>query len=399
MKFEQWKCVAGLTRWLLLAAALGLSAGCSSDGGSAAASGGSGFGGSGGVNGGAWPGGAGGSGASGGSSAAGGSLATGGSGGNAGATDAGADANDSGPSACGCLLGEGPYCGGRAKAEADAAGCTIDVLQGHRKDLLKCENDKWSVLDDCSDTCNYDAASSELDDECELPVCDCFVQVAWCGSGAAKEAAQMGCRIPLLPEHNGDILYCPGGNWDVKTTCPQGCVEAPTGTPDYCKDNSEYRLPWKCGDSYRCSSGNHTSNHSGKDEYAYDFAVPFGTPVRAMRPGTVLRVRKVSVSGDSCYNGGGSACANYANTVEIKHADGTIGLYMHLSTISATQGAHVNRGDVIAKSGNSGWSTGPHLHVQVQSNCGIWWCQSQPFKFEEKANIATGTTVTSGNCP
>jgi len=305
---------------------------------------------------------------------------------------------DTGPVPCGCLLGEGPYCAARAAAEATNAGCTIDMLAGHESDLLKCENDAWSVLETCAETCGYDGASTQLDDKCELPACDCFVQVAWCGSGAAKKAVTMGCQIPLLPEHNGDILYCPNGVWSVKTECSLGCVEAPDGTPDYCKDNSEYRMPWTCGDTYTCSSGNHTSNHDGKDEYAYDFAMPIGTTLRAMRPGTVLRVRKVSLPGDSCYNGGGSACANYANTVEVKHADGSVALYMHLSTISATKGAHVERGDVIGKSGNSGWSTGPHLHVQVQQDCGIWWCQSLPFKFEENGNIAAGTTVTSQNC-
>jgi hypothetical protein len=303
------------------------------------------------------------------------------------------------PSDCGCLLGEGPYCAARAKAEAAAAQCTIELLDDHPGDLLKCENDAWTVLETCSGACDYDGTSAELDDACVLPECDCFVQVAWCGSGAGKKAATLGCQIPLLPEHDGDILYCPGGVWSVKTPCELGCVEAPDGTPDYCKDNSEYRAPWTCGQTYKCTSGNHTSNHDGKDEYAYDFGMPVGTVLRAMRPGTVLRARYVSKPGDPCYNGGGSACANYANTVEIKHADGTVALYMHLSTLSVSAGAHVERGDVLGKSGNSGWSTGPHVHVQVQKDCGIWWCQSIPFEFADSLNVVTGTLLTSQNCP
>jgi murein DD-endopeptidase MepM/ murein hydrolase activator NlpD len=161
---------------------------------------------------------------------------------------------------------------------------------------------------------------------------------------------------------------------------------------------SSYRLPWTCGKAFKCSSGNHTSNHSGMDAYAYDFAMPSGTTLRAMRSGTVLRVRKVSSPGSACYHGGGSSCANKANTVEIKHSDGTVALYMHLSTIAVSTGQHVSRGAVIGTSGNSGWSTGPHLHVQVQKNCGSWWCQSIPFKFEESGNVKTGTTPTSKNC-
>lgn len=68
-----------------------------------------------------------------------------------------------------------------------------------------------------------------------LPVCDCFVKVAWCGSGVAKEGVKMGCQVPLLPAHNGDILYCPGGVWTVKQDCAKGCIEEAAGTPDACR--------------------------------------------------------------------------------------------------------------------------------------------------------------------
>ena len=237
-----------------------------------------------------------------------------------------------------------------------------------------------------------------LEDECVLPVCECFVREAWCGSGAQEVADEMGCRIPILPEHNNDILYCPDGNWDVRRACEHGCVSAPAGTPDSCRGDSDYLLPFDCGDSVRCSSGNHTSNHSGKDEYAFDFAVARGTVARAMRGGRVIRVRNVSDPGDGCYNGGGSACANLANTVEIRHDDGTVGLYMHLNRGTVSVGDRVAQGDAIGRTGNSGWSTGPHLHVQVQRDCGIWWCQSVPFTFGESSNIRSGTTVSSQNC-
>lgn len=302
-------------------------------------------------------------------------------------------------STCGCLAGEGPYCAARAKALAQAAGCTIPLLAGHAKDLLRCEGDQWSVLSTCGEGCTYTAASAKLDDSCKLPECPCFVKVAWCGSGAAKQAVTMGCRIPLLPAHDGDILYCPGGVWSVKQTCNNGCVEAPTGTPDSCKSISDYLAPFNCGSTRTCSNGNNTSSHSGTDAYAYDFAMPVGTTLRAMRAGKVLRVRMVSKPGSPCYHGGGSSCANYANTVEILHGDGTVGLYMHLSSTSVTKGQNLAQGAVVGKSGNSGWSTGPHLHCQVQKNCGIWWCQSVPFKFGEKASISAGTSLTSKNCP
>ena len=78
--------------------------------------------------------------------------------------------------------------------------------------------------------------------------------------------------------------------------------------------------------------------------------------------------------------------------------DGTVALYMHLDRGSATVGARIAQGDAIGTSGTSGWSTGPHLHVQLQRDCGIWWCQSIPLTFGESERIASGSTVTSANC-
>ncbi len=298
---------------------------------------------------------------------------------------------------CPCFLGDGPYCAARARDLAAAEGCELPLAEEHPDALLSCASDAWEVADDCPGECTY-GAPGELDDACVLPVCDCFVLEAWCGSGAQEVADGRHCRIPLLPEHENDILYCPGGEWTVKQTCDNGCISAPTGTPDSCRGSSDYSMPFACGASVRCSSGNHTSNHSGMDEYAYDWAVPRGTVARAMRGGRVIRVRNVSPPGSHCYDGGGSECANLANTVEVRHPDGTIGLYMHLNRGTVSVGDRVAEGDPIGRTGTSGWSTGPHLHVQVQRNCGIWWCQSIPFRFAEKRTVRTGDTVTSENC-
>ncbi len=199
---------------------------------------------------------------------------------------------------------------------------------------------------------------------------------------------------------------CCDGNWRTRGACGAcSCVET-TGergcgagsAPPPSGGSSTYALPFNCGFAARCSNGNHTSLHTGKDAYAYDFAVPRGTTVRAMRGGTVLRVRNVSGPGSACYDGGGSSCANLANTVEIKHSDGTVGLYMHLAHGTVRAGQRLAQGDVIGTSGNSGWSTGPHLHVQVQQDCGIWWCQSVRFSFGERASISRDSVVTSQNC-
>lgn len=84
-----------------------------------------------------------------------------------------------------------------------------------------------------------------------------------------------------------------------------------------------------------------------------DISVPTGTPVVATAPGTVI----------------GSAYAGDAgNLVTIDHGNGILSKYMHNSSLVAHVGQHVNAGDLIAYSGSTGASTGPHLHFQIEVN-------------------------------
>jgi hypothetical protein len=246
------------------------------------------------------------------------------------------------------------------------------------------------VQEECAEDCIAVPAADDY----------CGEVTATCDSDAATGYY---CAGDKVSDGTTDTLYyCSGpGSASVVEACADGCVVAPPSSDDYCANSggSGTRLPYACGTTYTCSNGNNTSSHSGTDQYAYDFAMPVGTSVRAMRGGVVHRIRIVSTPGDPCYNGGGSACANLANTVEVRHSDGSIGLYMHISTSSVSTGQTVNQGQEVAKSGNTGWSTGPHLHVQIQSNCGIWWCQSQSFSYVEAPNLSTGQSVTSQNCP
>lgn len=91
---------------------------------------------------------------------------------------------------------------------------------------------------------------------------------------------------------------------------------------------------------------NRTAFHSG-----VDFGVTSGTPVRATGAGKVVRAGR---------NGG------YGNMVEIRHANGLYSRYAHLSRILVKAGQAVTAGAVIGKSGNTGRSTGPHLHYEIR---------------------------------
>ena len=84
-----------------------------------------------------------------------------------------------------------------------------------------------------------------------------------------------------------------------------------------------------------------------------DIAVAYGTDVRSAAAGKVIFA---------------GAKGGYGNCVIISHGNGLDTLYGHLSTIAVKANDQVNVNDIIAKSGNSGRSTGPHLHYEVHKN-------------------------------
>jgi hypothetical protein len=136
---------------------------------------------------------------------------------------------------CDCFDGPGQYCEADVAARAAEAGCNALSARatGHR--LLACDDATgWSSSATCADGCETGETGASA--ECSLPVCDCFVREAWCGASAARHGLGLDppCRVPLVPEHDTDILGCDGATWIVRTACAEGCFEAPTGTADAC---------------------------------------------------------------------------------------------------------------------------------------------------------------------
>ncbi len=124
-----------------------------------------------------------------------------------------------------------------------------------------------------------------------------------------------------------------------------------------------YALPYDVGTEHIVGQGfNGTVSHQGK--FAIDWDMPIGTPVRAARSGLVVGTE------DSYRQGGNDpALKTRANYVRVRHDDGTIGNYVHLSPggVRVRVGERVREGTVIGLSGNTGYSTGPHLHFEVYS--------------------------------
>ncbi|MEE9439237.1 MAG: M23 family metallopeptidase, partial [Saprospiraceae bacterium] len=113
--------------------------------------------------------------------------------------------------------------------------------------------------------------------------------------------------------------------------------------------------------SYRIDQGyNGRFSHHGDN--ALDFNLAIGDKVMAARGGTVVKLEQVN--NKTCKS---PSCKQYNNYLTIYHDDGTFADYVHLkyNGVLVNVGDHVKKGDLIAYSGNTGWSTGPHLHFMV----------------------------------
>ncbi|MGH7288853.1 MAG: M23 family metallopeptidase [Myxococcota bacterium] len=121
---------------------------------------------------------------------------------------------------------------------------------------------------------------------------------------------------------------------------------------------------------------NDTDTHTGSNLHAFDFVMPVGTPVRAAREGVVARVVDGFTEG-----GPDPALARFGNVVFVLHGDGTFASYVHLAPgIPVKEGERVSRGQVIASSGQTGYSGAPHLHFAVHRK-GPDGPQSIPIRF------------------
>jgi murein DD-endopeptidase MepM/ murein hydrolase activator NlpD len=146
-------------------------------------------------------------------------------------------------------------------------------------------------------------------------------------------------------------------------------------------DGVRYRMPFGGAEKRVLSQGpgGSESHRSGATFYSFDFAMPWGTPVLAARPGRVVRVvDRYSASG------AGREAIDAANRVVVEHSDGTLATYAHLRQQAAVAvGQQVATGDTLGWSGDTGYSTGPHLHFMVwKREADLTW-RSLPIRFHD----------------
>lgn len=158
------------------------------------------------------------------------------------------------------------------------------------------------------------------------------------------------------------LMACGGGNGGLGP----GAMGCRGPYPE--QATSLYVLPWEVGrtflvDQGNCGSGSHAAGTLV--QYAYDVLMPIGTNIIAARSGEVILVEESFP--DS------TRVAGQENYINIRHADGTIAGYVHLTRDGAlvAVGDRVLQGDVIGLSGDSGSSSQPHLHFHVQQAAGL----------------------------
>lgn len=248
------------------------------------------------------------------------------------------------------MSGNGKYCGGT-------------LMGGDAMSLYDCQNGKTAGKVTCNAGCQVNPPG--VADACNPEGDPCQGANSgdglYCGSG--------------LPGGDPNSLYnCKGKATADKTVCPAGCQVNPPGVPDACKaqqNGGECCLDVPAG----VVTQPYSACGNGGEHYGIDYGTAIGTPIYAGMAGTVVG----SATGyPNCYNNGCTPdCWNAFNYVKIKAdcgdpnngANDLFIYYLHIDSLAQGigNGAHVDQGQLVAKSGNSGCSSGPHIHIETVS--------------------------------
>lgn len=157
----------------------------------------------------------------------------------------------------------------------------------------------------------------------------------------------------------GDIIFVPNGV--IKATVSK--IKTPSGSSSNTYSNTTVPTGYYIRPAVGPVTSPYGSRRSGF-HYGVDIGNKRGTPVVAAASGTVVKVVNY------CKEGQSSCGGRYGNYITIQHANGTETRYAHLSSALVSVGQEVSQGQLIAKMGNTGRSSGPHLHFEVINSNG-----------------------------
>lgn len=185
-----------------------------------------------------------------------------------------------------------------------------------------------------------------------------------------------------------------------KDSTAPGSAEVCSGYADW--TTSQYLLPYPANTSYKVIQGNCSpagNGHRGVQRYGYDFGMSIGTQFTAARGGTVAEIEQSHSDGEVASEG-------LDNYIALKHSDGTVAIYGHITKNGArvSVGQQVEAGTLLGLSGNTGNTNNiPHLHLSVHScdpvTGGSNGCPSVPITFRNTTanpnGLENGKTYTA----
>ena len=147
--------------------------------------------------------------------------------------------------------------------------------------------------------------------------------------------------------------------------------------------NHAYKLPFVGNKHYTITQAfdGDFSHFGDQNQYALDIAMPEGSDILAARAGVVMDIA------EDFYDGGVDATKiQRGNYIRILHNDGSMAIYAHLQleSVVVARGQRIETQQKIAQSGNTGYTSGPHLHFAVQVNAGLK-LKSVPFLLQHKS--------------
>ena len=195
--------------------------------------------------------------------------------------------------------------------------------------------------------------------------CRCVVEFA---VRAHVETGTRSARLVVPARSEAVLLELAGDAAPAQVRFEFGYVVGEPGAAH--RPGAPYRAPFARAGQFLVSQAapDAVTHVDEASRQAVDIAMPVGTAVHAAREGLVINVAR-----DHFRGGLQARNLNEANFVQILHEDGTYAIYAHLQldTVRVRPGQRIARGEFIANSGNTGFTSGPHLHFVVLRNAGL----------------------------